>query len=370
MENPIVSLFIFVVVVLLYLHIIAQWKRSEDLEIYETDFQTHSQLQEVCSVRQPVIFVFNHTHPIYSVFKSANLAKYSATNVYVKDGQDFWNIPVSPDTPSTVDPISLSYDSARRLCSSDPHSRYFSENNTEFLEESGLERTLSGLDAYLKPGFCLYSKQDLLFGAKHASTPLRYHTNTMLFVIPIAGKIAVKMTPWKSGRYLYPMKDYEYYDFRSSVNVWNTQEVYRDDVQHVQFLEFDVHPGYMLFIPPYWWYSIRFSTDTENSVCTMTYDTIMSSIANGMDWVKYYLQQTNIHTRISNAPTPETTNELPPMEIGNEPVKSNSTVSLPESDGTATVKLNAPHTDPALPPTHTTTNEPKSIITNAGVYHV
>ena len=33
-----------------------QFKKSEDLEIYEMDYSTNAHLQDVCDVRQPVLF--------------------------------------------------------------------------------------------------------------------------------------------------------------------------------------------------------------------------------------------------------------------------------------------------------------------------
>ena len=54
--SSIVNIILFVIVLVLYLHIVHQLKTSEDLEIYEMDFTTNTHLQEVCDVKQPVMF--------------------------------------------------------------------------------------------------------------------------------------------------------------------------------------------------------------------------------------------------------------------------------------------------------------------------
>lgn len=390
MDNPILSVFIFVIVVFLYIHVVAQWKKSEDLEIYETDYTDTKQFQEVIAVRQPVLFLFQRHVPIYESIQFARMAKYGSYNVKIKDTYDYWKPSTGDSAADSVDAVVLPFGSARSLCESDAHSRYVSENNSEFLEETGLERAISSMDEFLKPPFCIYSKHDLMFGAKHAATPMRYHTSSAYFVIPTTGKISVKMTPWKSGKYLHQVKDYEYYEFWSRVNVWNPNPIHKSEMDKLQFLEFDVYPNYVLSVPPYWWYSIRFSTDPNNCVCAITYDTIINAVAQLPDWGMYYLQQTNIHTRIaprrtelglaSSAekgpgvgtdigadgpsatqipmqPTPEYTSpisELPSQQIGNEPA-----------------------TAPSAPPVFTETMpaapkpiEKREIITNAGVYHV
>jgi hypothetical protein len=365
MENPILSFFIFVVVVFLYIHIVAQWKKSEDLEIYETDYTNVQQLREVCSVRQPVLFVFPVSQsPVFESIQIANMSKFESLNVKVKDVYDYWKPSASySDRVDSVDSVALSFRSARRLFETEQNSRYISENNAEFLEESGLERVLSDMDEYLKPAFCLYSKQDLLFGSKHATTPLRYHTNASYFVIPTRGKITVKMTPWKSSKYLHSVKDYEYYEFWSRVNVWNPHSSHKHNMDKLQFLEFDVLPGYILYVPPYWWYSIRVSTDPENCVCAITYDTAINALAHSYNWGMFYLQQTNIYTRVSSRPVLSIDSAIDGVSSVAENVPEQSGAP---TDANSPEMADTPNTTPPAPKPV----EHKEIITNMGVYHV
>jgi len=362
MEQPIVSLFIFVVIVFLYIHITAQWKTSEDLEIYETDYTTNTHLQEVCSVRQPVLFVFQQPTPIYESIQLSKMDKYSTYTVNVKDIHDYWK-PTDDEPVVSVDSVELPFHSARRLFETNISPRYISENNTLFLEETGLERVLSSMDTYLKPPLgVLYSRYDLLFGAKQSVTPMRYHTNTGYFMAPTAGKISVKMTPWKSRAFLYPVKDYEYYEFWSRVNVWNPLSCHSQEMNKLRFLEFDVLPGYILSIPPYWWYSIRFSTDPDTCVCAYTYDTVVNVAAHSYDWGMYYLQQNNITT------APGGRSSIPSIE--KRTLEITSTISKDEPEDSTTEPgelLVSPSNEPPIvapkPP------EKKEIVTNMGTYH-
>jgi hypothetical protein len=54
--NLIYPILIFVIVVFLYIHIINEYKVSEDLEVYEIDYQSNGILQDACEIKQPVIF--------------------------------------------------------------------------------------------------------------------------------------------------------------------------------------------------------------------------------------------------------------------------------------------------------------------------
>ena len=299
MNHPLFSLFLFLLVVFVYIHIIAQWKKSEDLEIYEMDYVNGSQLHEVCSVKQPVMFEFIHNPEFYHRIQHSKMEKFDNYDIKLKDTRDYWN-PVVTDT-TTVDYVVLPYHSGKKLMDTDTNSRYISENNSEFLEVTGLEYICSSMDTFLKPPINMYSKYDLLIGSKHATTPMRYHTNASYFVVPTSGKIRVKMTPWKSSRYLHQVKDYEQYEFRSRVNVWNPSPSHMNEMDKLRFLDFEVQKGYILSIPPYWWYSIRYSTDPDTCVCAFTYDTVINALAHSYDWGMYYLQQSNISNTFTKA---------------------------------------------------------------------
>jgi hypothetical protein len=105
------------------------------------------------------------------------------------------------------------------------------------------------------------------------------------------------MTPWKSRKYLSPIKDYEHYDFRSAINPWSDDA----DLSKLRFLEFDVHSGYVLYVPPYWFYSIKFSDSNENLVSVFQYETAVSFLTNISNYSMYYLQQSNI-TKVLKIP--------------------------------------------------------------------
>jgi hypothetical protein len=331
-DHPLLTLFVFLAVLFLYIHITAQWKTSEDLEIYEMDYLNNANLQEICAVKQPILFELPHCGELYERIQLSKMTKYETYDLGVKDTRDYYQTNAETDS---VEPVSLPFHSATRLMETDTNARYISESNAAFLEETGLANTIGCLDTYLKPTGNLYTQKDLWLGSKGATTPMRYHTNTHLFVVATGGKIRVKMTPWKSRKLLYPIKDYDQYEFRSPVNVWNPAEIHKHEIDKLRCLDFEVNAGYVLSIPAYWWYSIQYSSDPATCVCAVSYNTIINSLAHINDWAMYYLQQSNITTKVS------------------KPAKSESV-------------FEDNHNPAPLPPTP----ETKEIITNAGIYHV
>lgn len=287
------TVLIFIVILFFYIHIIAQYKKSEDLEIYEMDYSTNKQLQEVCDVKQPVLFQFSIPN-LENFTIDRLLEKNSSLDMKVKDVNDYWANP----SPSSVDSVGLSLRSLHGLIKTDTSSHYFTENNEDYIEESGLYKELTEVNDFLKPSFSLQTKYDVSTGSKFCVTPLRYHTEYRRFFIVTQGKIRVKMTPWRSKKHLYPIVDYENYEFWSPINVFNPQPRYLSDMDKLKFLEFDVPAGYVLYVPPYWWYSIKYM-ETDTLVISATYNSTMNILANIPDIIRYYLQQHNTHNKIA-----------------------------------------------------------------------
>lgn len=290
---------IFIFVLFLYIHIVHQYKRSEDLEIYELDYSSNAHLQEVCDVKQPILFEYRSVAPeFYENVSYDDLLspQYAAYDIRVKECADYWE-PTGGDT--TVDYVVLPYSSGSNLMKTDSKSAYFSENNEDFVEETGLIGAMSANDDFLKPGFVVQKKYDIMLGSRGAHLPLRYHTHYRHFLSVNSGKIRVKMTPWKSNKYLYPYRDFESYEFRSPVDVWNPSKKYRSEMEKIKFLEFDVVEGHVLSIPPYWWYSIQYDTETDTLLCGITYNSAMNVASNLPYYIKYYIQQSNIQRRVA-----------------------------------------------------------------------
>ena len=290
--NAFLNIILFLIILFFYIHITHQLKKSEDLEIYEMDYSSNTHLQEVCEIKQPVLFEYKSVNPEF--FENINIDSLNigSNDLKIKEIHDYWK------NDDSVDYVVLPFQSANTLISSDTQSNYFSENNDDFIEETGLIKEYQHNDTFLKPTACLQTKYDILMGSKSVTIPLRYHTCYRQYLCVNSGKIHVKMTPWRSTKYLYPIYDYENYEFRSPINVWNPQKKYRHEMDKIKFLEFDVLEGYVLYVPPYWWCSIKYSE--EPTILTgFTYNSVMNCVANIPNWGLYFLQQHNIKKRIT-----------------------------------------------------------------------
>ena len=261
--------FIFCLVLFIYLHIQFHLKTSEDLEMYEIDQPSKNKLEEICDIRQPVLFDFDCQKIVESSNKTYIANNYHAFEIKIRNIKEL--------DPNAELYMPLPLHSALKLFDEDTNSTYFSENNNDFLEETGVVKNLKYNDEFLRPYMVSNCNYDLLMGSNNTCTPFRYEINYRNFFLLTQGSAQIKLAPPHSSKYLYPIYDYENFEFKSPVNPWSPQPKYSADFDKIKCLEFTLTPGKTLFIPAYWWYSIKFNTNT--SISCFHYRTYMNNLA-------------------------------------------------------------------------------------------
>jgi len=253
------------------MHVVYQLTTSNDLEIFELDTPSKLKLEEVCNLRQPLLFPY-YEETIESVF--SKLTDYKAFDVNVYD--------------SGYNSTTVSLKNAFQLFDK---KKYISLHNSDFLNETMVSRYYLTTDAYLRPPMVASITYDLLMGSDGSSTRLEYNTHYRNYFYVSNGSVTVKLTPPKNEKYLNPEKDYANQMYYSTKDVWNKE------VDKVKFLEITLVKGQILFIPAYWWYSIKF--EKESCVCTLQYKTVMNIIATLPDICMGVLQRHNTKTKLT-----------------------------------------------------------------------
>jgi hypothetical protein len=195
---------------------------------------------------------------------------YSAFDVKLRNVKD-----VDDNTDLHI-PVTLK--AAISLLSGDKDAKYVSEKNGDFLEETGIIKNYKYNDAFLRPPMVSNCFYDLLTASQNTETPLQYSVNYRNFYLVTHGVVKIKLIPPKSARYLYPVDDYENFEFRSPLNPWAIQRQYKADYDKIKTLEIELMPGKIIYIPAYWWYSIKFM-EPLSSVCVFKYRTYMNTVA-------------------------------------------------------------------------------------------
>jgi hypothetical protein len=281
-------LLIFCIVLFLYLHVYFQLKTSNDLEIYEIDYPSKDKLEEICDLRQPILFNFQNERILESCQRNNILDTYGAFDVRIR------NIKQSEkdDEADANLYVPLPFRNALKVVREDTEMKYLVENNADFLEETGLLKSYKYNDVFLRPYMVSQCSYDFQMAAEKTQTPFRYELNFRNYLLVTEGSAKVKLAPPKSSKYLYTINDYENFEFSSPINPWQVQVKYKADFDKIKCLDIVMQKGQILFLPAYWWYSIEYGKET--SLSTFKYKTYMNTIAILPKIVMKLLQNQNV----------------------------------------------------------------------------
>jgi len=279
---------IFCIVLFFYLHIQFHLKTSDDLEIFEMESSSKERLEEICNFRQPVLFDLEpeHNKIIHTTNKDFLLEQYPVFEIKIRE-----DIREFEDELKELY-IPLPFHTACKLFQEDKKSHYFTENNQDFLTETGAIKNMQQNDEYLRPDLVSNCHYDILMGSTGIVTPFRYDINYRNYYMVTQGSIQIKLAPPKSTKYLYPINDYENFEFRSPINPWKIQDRYKNDFDKIKCLEITLIPGKCFYIPAYWWYSFKFSANT--SVSCFHFRTYMNNVAISPHIFMFTLQNMNV----------------------------------------------------------------------------
>ena len=144
----IIGFFIFCLVLFLYLHIQFHNKTSDDLEMYDIDNVSKDRFDEICDIRQPVLFDFDESEKICNTTNKTYLeTNYPAFEIKIR------NINDTSENSELYMPLQLQ--SASTLFNQDKSSSYFSESNQDFLQETSVIKSMQYNDEFLRP--CMVS---------------------------------------------------------------------------------------------------------------------------------------------------------------------------------------------------------------------
>lgn len=284
------KILVFCAVLFIYLHVQFHFKICNDLEVYEIDGPSKDKLEEICDLRQPVVFEYMNDDMLKSCNRESIQDTYGAFEVKMRNLTDT----IGNDEEMYI-PITLA--SAIAATKQDSDKKYLIENNEEFLDETAMCKIFKYSDSFIRPPMvstCIY---DISIGNEGVKTPFRYEVNYRNYFMVTEGEIRIKMAPPKSSKYLYQHIDYENFEFCSQVNPWDTQQHYKKDFDKIKCLEIVVKKGNMIYMPAYWWYSIEFGKET--TIASFKYRTYMNTVAILPKICMKLLQSQNVKHRLA-----------------------------------------------------------------------
>lgn len=283
------SFFIFIMILFLYLHIQYEYKINNELEVLSIDLPNKDKLEEICNLKQPTLFKY------YNKENGLILEeKYLLDNYHIYD-LNVRNIKEEIDKEKYTN---LNLKKTFELFDKDKNGKFITENNEDFIKEANINKYFKEYNYMLKSYLTINEKNDLMYGSENSFTPLRYNLNSRNFFYIHDGEIEIKLIAPKYGKYLNEYKDYEDYEFISPINIWDTQPKYVNNLAKIKQLNFTIKNNTILYIPPYWWYSIKYNKKTI--VYASYFNTAINIISNIKNIILYYLQNQNINKKTIN----------------------------------------------------------------------
>lgn len=288
--RAILNLLIFCLVLFVYVHVYFHLKTCNDLEVYEIFQPSKEKLEEICDMRQPVMFEYPNEELLKMCTRNTIQNTYGAFEVKIR------NLNISPQEEEELY-IPLSFTKAHIAIKEDTRKKYLVEKNSEFLEETALVKMFKYNDTLIRPNMvsnCIY---DVMIANKGVRTPFRYEVNYRNYYMATEGSVCIKLAPPKSQKYLYHTADYENFEFSTPIHPWEVQSQYAGDFEKIKCLEVTLKQGAMIYIPAFWWYSIEFGEST--TVAVFKYRTFMNNVAIFPKLAMRLLQNQNVKRQIA-----------------------------------------------------------------------
>ena len=176
-----------------------------------------------------------------------------------------------------------------------PPNLYLTQNNQDFLEDTSLSKVYASSDELLRPYMVSNIEYDMIMGSDDATTRLAYEVNYRNYFLVTEGSVSLKLSPPKNAKYFHSVKDYELQEYYSNINPWNPDKTDISNISKAKFLDVTLQKGQIIYIPAYWWYSIKLGKGA--SVAVFKYRTYMNMIAILPDILIGVLQRQNTKTK-------------------------------------------------------------------------
>lgn len=282
----------------LYIHIRFHLKKSSELDVYHIDYPSKEKLDEICDIRQPVVFGVTRLE-----HASQQLALASLARSYPEFDLNIIGAEEAGAAPAKLLPVKIK-DASVLLASSDA-TAYRSESNGALLAATSLSKHIQGAEYILRPSLSLKARYDVAFGNVGHHTPLRYHLNYRNYVMVTCGAASVTMAAPKYTRELVFEADYGAggdggaggdVTFVSSENPWPSNDGGAGGSgtsNNVKYLYVELRANQILYVPAYWSYSVRFE-QPGTSLLLLYYQTYMGYASCFRHNALAYMQSRNV----------------------------------------------------------------------------
>lgn len=255
-----ITIFIFCIILIVYLHVRFHLKVNNDLDVFVVDDFKRQRINEICNLKQPFMFQYLNPELLTSMNFDFLLKNFKTNSLNVKKSNDTNYLP-------------LKLENVFELFEKDLSNNYISEYNAGFLNDTSLIKHFK-ISNVLKPNLMSNSLFDCVLGKKNYGTELRHNLFYRNFFYVSSGKVRVKMFSPNNSHKISDGTQVEFCDFIHEETPYDDPEKNMESLNQVEKV---LDTGDIIFIPPYWFYSFYFE---ESSIINrFSYGTYMSNVS-------------------------------------------------------------------------------------------
>jgi|TARA_B100001287_G_C22662852_1_gene521273 hypothetical protein len=258
------NFFILLCTFIIYLHIIKHITFPCFENIYEVDYINNSNIQESCNINKPFLFEYQSFDPaLFNNINIDSLMKNKFLNV---------NIHNTNNNKTVVKNFNKAINLFKKY-----KTKYFTINNNTLLLNHNIISNFSNFHNNLKPNFIINTNYDIISGSLFSTTPLYSHSYNTSFIVVVQGKISVKTVSYNYADEFDFKLNQDNLTYSSPVDIWNFK-----NKKNLPIIDFEVFPGYVLFLPSHAIYSIKF-TDENTLLWNISYDSPLTYAINSFN---------------------------------------------------------------------------------------
>ena len=271
------KILIFCIILIVYLHIRFHLKVNNDLDVFSVNEHRKERITEICNLKQPFTFNYHNPKMIELLNFNSLLKQQGKQNINVKKTKD-------------EDMLSIKLENALELFEKDASNNYISCNNNSFLNNTNLVKYFE-MDDCLRPVLISNKNYDIIIAKLGSYRQMKYSLYNRNFLYVTQGSCKVKLFSPNNISNMELKSNYRSLEYVVDLNP------FKDNTDGFSQTGVELKQGNILFIPPYWLYSIYFEENTV--VSSFQYGTYVSNASILPVNIKNFFQKQNVNVKIS-----------------------------------------------------------------------
>ena len=270
--NILIYIFIFLLCIVLYIHIIYHLQTSSDDNVYEIDYTNKQNLEKVCNLRQPFSFKFPHKNNlsrenILSKNEQINIIKTEEHNNNTKEDNNDTkednndtkednndtkedNNDTKEDNNDTKEDNNDTKEDNNDTKEGNNDTKIYSEYNNKLITNTDIIKEIQMYDNFICPEYTVKNTYDIILSDENFKTPMISNYNFRNYYIINEGTIKIRFVSPLYNEFITFDKDYELLQNVATINIWDETN------PNIKFTEITFNKGDIIYIPPQWWFSI------------------------------------------------------------------------------------------------------------------